>query len=156
MQTEVLERVGSVVSDVMERFAYVFGEPVEKHTLPVPSEELWLTSIRWSGTNAGSMKMAAPAALGSVLAANLLGIESDEEGAQERAADAFKEMLNVICGHLCTELGREGGFFDLDTPDLSPFTAAQWAALSGEEDCVTFAVDDHPLLLRFAWEDRAA
>ena len=90
-----------------------------------------------------------PAEMCPELAANVLGLDEDDEKVEEKARDALKELLNVSCGNILTELAGTEPVFDLSVPIVSDIGLDVWEDLKNNEDFVSLIVDDYPALLGY-------
>jgi chemotaxis protein CheY-P-specific phosphatase CheC len=131
----------------------MFGEIADKQELPHCLSDCLLARITFSGAAKGALVLAVPAPLCAQIAANVLGIDEDDELPPGRPADALKELLNVICGHVLTALAGEAPVFNLSVPEVSPLDEAHWTALVEAPATVGFRVDDVPVLLQLAIEE---
>ena len=147
MNNNPKEVLVEVFSSVLESLAFMFGEVVEDEPLPFPGRAL-RASIDFTGPFQGTLFMCISAEMCSEVAANMLGLEPDDELAEARAQDAVKELLNVACGHVLTELAGEGPVFDLTVPRVEPMEEVAWRDLSAAKDGVLMAVEDYPVLIQ--------
>ncbi|MBK8229350.1 MAG: hypothetical protein IPK72_01935 [Candidatus Eisenbacteria bacterium] len=152
MRLEEAEKINATICDVLERLAFMFGDATDKDELPEPQGACFEASIRYGGASEGALTVIGPRELSPVLAANVLGLDPDDEVALARSDDAIKELLNVACGHLLSELAGDGPVFDLGAPTIKECTARDFVALRDEEGSFSFVVDDLPLVLRFIWK----
>lgn len=116
----------AVFSEVLANAAFLFAEEGEAGLIP---DDPWLeTRIGYRGPFRGELKLLCPRAFATLLAANLLGIEAEDDDAKSKAEDAVGELLNIICGQFITTVYGSSAIFDLsipitckldETPDLS-------------------------------------
>lgn len=139
-------------ASVMERLAFVFAEPCAGTPPPPPVSPALLVSIGFGGVLAGTIDLAVSRALCVEIAANMLGVDSSDERARERAEDAIREVLNVTCGQILTDLAGERPMFTLTMPrtrELSPELTSELAHDSGTS---AFKIDSETVWLRFRLE----
>jgi two-component system chemotaxis response regulator CheY len=137
--------VNEVFANVLERFTFMYGEPVPKDLLSEPEGDIILARITFSGSQGGAMTLAAPVSLCAEMAANILAEES-ESVPMPSAADALGEVLNMACGHMTSVLQRDGSI-DLTPPVVTRMARDEWdTALSGSHS-TGFLVEDRPVLL---------
>ena len=148
MPTETAETLASVFCDVLAKMAFMFGDVADAAELAAPDGELLRTDVEFRGEHSGSLRLAAPAALGPSLAANVLGLDEGDAQAALRAHDALGELLNVTAGHLMTVLAGERAVVDLTAPVTSELTPAEWNTLRAAPGAVGLLVEGQPLLLR--------
>jgi CheY-specific phosphatase CheX len=154
MQTEHMELLSGVFCEVLEKMAFMFGERVEKEDLPQIAAEYVQVKMTFTGPLRGGLALAVPSDMRAEFAANVLGMEPDDEFVEKRASDALKEVLNVTCGHMLTTLVGEEPVFDLSIPTLSSINKVECSALLSEPETLCFLVDDHPVLLRLLVEGK--
>ncbi len=147
MSADNINTLVEVTIEVLERYAFMLGDPPGKGSgLVVLSEPSWIVTVSFAGVRAGGIGMVVTPGLARQAAANLYEGAPAEDG-DERAQDAVKELLNIVCGNYLhrVEGGEQG--FDFGTPVLQ--IAAREAAaryVSGKPHA-SLAVEGHPLLL---------
>ena len=127
---------------VAEAFAQAAETMAFVTTLPLPEPgdvppDALRVSIRFGGPVAGTIELAASEAFGAMLAANLLGPDSDEAPVPDAAVDALRELANVTCGVLLPKLSRRGltGRFEMGVPSVRPLSdPAEWSALAADAE----------------------
>lgn len=129
MNNEFTELVENVFCDVFENLAFMFGELVDKGELLSPGTELIQASMSFSGAQTGEIILVVPDEMCPEIAANVLGLDPDEDKVHELAADALKEMINIICGQLLTEIAGEKPIFDLSVPTIQKIDPLEWSEL---------------------------
>ncbi|HUW81808.1 MAG TPA: chemotaxis protein CheX [Phycisphaerae bacterium] len=150
MLTEQSQLVAQVFCEVMEKLAFMFGEPADKQRSAPPESAYIQTKMTYTGQTSGMLALTVPASLCPQIAANVLGIDPDDDRAVASSLDALKEVLNVTCGHVLTALAGETPVFDLSVPGTSTLDAGQWTDLLERPDTVALSVDDNVVLLQFA------
>ncbi|MBI5095373.1 MAG: chemotaxis protein CheX [Candidatus Hydrogenedentes bacterium] len=152
MTNEHTEILNDVFCDVTEKLAFMFGEPSEKDELPPVDTECIEARMTFAGPMTGSLTMAVPVEMCPIIAANVLGMEPDDESVQARATDALTELLNVICGNILTAIAGEQPVFDLTVPTAHALSAEDWAKLLEDPDTLAFVLEDLPALLQLKLE----
>jgi len=79
-----------------------------------------VASIHFRGPFSGTLFIAVPTTMLPELARNMLGLDQDPP--RDKQLDAFKELLNVVCGNLLPELAGPQAIFDVSPPQLCPET----------------------------------
>ena len=153
MKTTHEQAVDQVCCETLEKVCFLFAEPVERDGLANEPEEAGQADIAFTGAFGGALTMAAPHALCSEIAANMLGVEPDEVESRDQCADALKEALNIICGQLLTAIAGEEPVFELSVPETHCMDLAAWRALRDDPRTRCFMIDDRPALLRLAMEE---
>jgi CheY-specific phosphatase CheX len=152
MDTESCKTLEAVFPDVLQRVAFAFGEPAFAGELPCPEDGL-LGRIRFSGSSRGHMEIAAPAAFAGEFASNALGLEPGGALEPGQAEDAWRELLNIVCGNILTDRAGEAAVLDLTPPEVEPLTEASWRKLAAAGGTRAFLVDgQYSVLLYFHTE----
>lgn len=112
--TEALSRVAEAT---FEQLAFLFPEPGD---LSGNSDDCAETAarIRFSGAFSGELIVALSTSALAELADNMLGLDDGWESSVEQQHDAFREVLNVLCGNLLPELAGSKAVFDLAAPEV--------------------------------------
>ena len=114
MQSQTTVTLTTVLSDVLKDLAFMFvdGDPAE-----VSPDATWLeTTIGYCGPESGTLTLQCTTEFGILLAANLLGIDPDDDDAEVRAHDAVKEFMNIVCGQFVTTAFGTDHVFNLTIP----------------------------------------
>jgi len=155
MQTEQKELLSRAFCDVIEKLAFMFGEPTPKEDLPRTATDYIEVKMTFSGPTRGSLALIVPTEMCEEIAANVLGMEPDDELVIKQAIDALKEVLNVTCGHVLTSVAGEKPVFDLTVPVATEIDAAAWEQFLNDPETLSFIVDDNPAALKFLMEETA-
>lgn len=146
MDSNLNETLATVFREIIEQLAFMFAEPVEKAEVPGVSDALGVR-MEFSGPFSGWLSLAASRGEGVEVAANILGLDSDDPSAEVRAEDALKEVLNVTCGRLLTELAGSEPVFNLTVPKSMPLDAPAWATMLAADGTQAFDLDGNYVLL---------
>lgn len=138
--------VGEVFQSVLERFTFMYGEPVDKSALIVPEEPRLLARMTFSGAIEGAMGLAAPVSLCAEMAANLLGDEPERQDMRVLRADALGEVLNIACGHVATALEVDRAT-DLAPPVVAILPDDDWDRMAAAPHTFGFIIEGRPALL---------
>ena len=133
-----------VVTEVLERQAYMFGEACPKEGLVTEAQAFLHATMSFQGPARGRVGVAAPADLCIELAANVLGVANEEMLAEQDPSDAFGELLNVVCGHLLTALYDPQLVFQTSTPEVTELDLRGWRSLLDHDASVGLCIDDVP------------
>jgi chemotaxis protein CheY-P-specific phosphatase CheC len=145
---EILQQV---FCDVLENLAFMFGDILDEEA-STPSGEAIQAEMCFKGPIEGKLRIAVPKEMCPTIAANVLGIEPDDETSLSDASDALKELLNVTCGHVLTSLMGDEPIFDLTVPEVTQIEEEEWADLAAQSDTAAFMVEEHPVLLHLEVE----
>lgn len=150
MTDEQRQRIEEVFCEVLEKLAFVFGEPAGRDELPAPEGDLFEARMSYAGPTKGALRLAVSEGLFREIAANLLGIDEEADEARELAIDALKEVLNVVCGHVLTTVAGDDALFELRPPEAAAMDTGAWQQLARDEATLAFVVEDSPVLLHVA------
>jgi len=137
----------SVFIDVLEKLAFMFGDAVPKDEIPEPSSDCTEAYMTFKGPRSGTLGIVVPTDVCSEIAANVLGMDIDDEIVIGHAEDALKEVLNVICGNLLTALEGDNPIFDLAVPLIKNISVPEWNSILESADSIAFILDESPVLM---------
>lgn len=152
MKHDHSETLTRVFTEVLEQLAFMFVEPADIGEAPAPPDPV-SANMSFRGPCAGTVTMAVPREMAPVLAANVLGLDPEDEMGAQAARDALKELLNVTCGNLLTAIVGDEPIFDLTVPEVDDTTAEAWAELAERPGTVYCLVEDFPVLLNLDIEE---
>jgi len=148
MDSETKAQLGDVFCDVLQNLSFMFAELQEAGELPPFRGEFRQARMGFMGPFQGALRLVVPAPMTTELAANMLGLDPDDEETAQRSDDALRELLNVTCGHVLTTIAGEGPVFDLTIPEVSEISAQDASALAQAPEVITIVVDDNPVVLQ--------
>lgn len=137
-----------VVGAVLETFAFVFPEVSDEIVTDTAEKtDLLRADISFQGAVTGSLSIVAPLSVCSDMAANVMGVDIDDEDIPQRAADTLAEIANITAGHLCTRLERHA-----PTHLLPPVVSRASEMLGSSELCTTrcYLIDEEPVTVQVA------
>ena len=152
MEVNRKQLLSGVCGEVFEELAFMFGEEADAAELPPPSPSGVLAAMSFSGPLSGRIELAVPAAMRAEIAANVLGIDTEDPEAEAVGDDSLKEVLNVTCGQVLTRLAGEEPVFDLAVPEVSPLSVEGWKKLAAAPETAGMLVDESPTLLRLVMD----
>ena len=82
------------------------------------SGETILASIHFCGACEGDLFLEASEELLPIIGMNMLGLDDENALTHEEQKDAFRELLNVICGNLLPAIAGEKAVFNIDSAEL--------------------------------------
>ncbi len=147
MKSAELGTVEATFLDVVERQSFMFGAPIPVDALPDMGEESFVAAMSFRGGVRGRLILAMPHYTCLAVAANILGLEADEADDPAKAADALKELLNVVCGRILHEI-VPGADYILKPPLVQRWSSEDVKAQLEKPGCYGFLLDDMPVLLR--------
>ena len=154
MEVNYKEMLNEVFTDICEKLAFMFTEIPDDEEFPEEILDPVKASMTFVGPFKGSLALVVPNEMCPEIAANVLGLDPDDEMMTESAAnDALKEMLNVTCGHVLTSIAGEEPVFDLSVPEVSSLDKDAWKAIYDSPTTCALLVDDSPVLLYLVLEE---
>ena len=123
----------------------MFGDPAEE-TPEYPGDTI-RASMRFIGPSQGMLALAVPREICPQIAANVIGLEPDDEKVNTHAEDAIKELLNVTCGQVLTTMAGDEPVFDLTVPVVELLSEDGWSDMIESPNTIAVIMDDLPLLL---------
>ncbi len=139
----------AILRDSLEQFAFMFSEENDERRFADWREPCLHVSIMFSGGHDAVITLTAPESLCAEMAANILGTEPGDLGAEDDS-DALKELANVVCGKLIPELFGDRATFDLSVPSSVHIGEREWLKLAEDKTAVQLWVEDKPMLAKLA------
>ena len=115
MSDRIKEIVARESIRTLEKLAFIFAMPEEEEMEPKEGETIDV-AVSFNGPFSGSMMILYPSTDLTELAANMLGLDDDDEISGEHKLDALKETINIICGNILPAVGGDAAVFDIDAP----------------------------------------
>lgn len=139
--------IGSL-DEALETMAFMSAMPPEEE-LAVPSESV-LVTMDFSGCINGKIEVMASKEFTWMLAANVMGIDCEDDEAHEQNIDAYKEFLNTTCGVLLPQFANSPeDFFDVSIPQAEVFSSSDdWDKFTSHPDTVVLEVDGTAMAAR--------
>ena len=143
--------LATIFSEVLANLAFMFTDEEQPE---VTTGDLWLeTTISYSGSINGSLKLFCTRDFAVLLAANLLGTDLEDEEAQSDAIDAVKEFMNIVCGQLVTAYHGTEKVFNLTIPEVRELPAAPDLSAAEGDDSTMVCVDGHRVQLSYTKQE---
>jgi CheY-specific phosphatase CheX len=147
MSEDRRQALATTFINVVEKLTFMFGEPVAMHEVEQRAEPWVEARMAFQGEVNGSLAVIVPESLQPEIAANILGLDPADLAPPEMLADALREMLNVVCGHVIMALAGSAADFRLQTPSHQVLPAERLVELWDHPDTTGFLLDDEPMLL---------
>ena len=140
-----------IFSEVLANLAFMFSE---EEPVDVPAGAVWLeTTISYQGPCCGHLTLWCTRDFATLLAANLLGIDPDEQDSQADAEDAVKEFMNIVCGQLVTALHGTEDVHNLTIPVIRELPEQPDLHNGDDTDSSTVAIEEHLVRLNYQAEE---
>jgi len=125
-----------VAEEVLESLAFVLPAFEEEQSPAPEAADTTSASISFAGPFEGTLALSASCELLPAIAANMLGLDFGEVPSRETQQDAFKELVNVICGNLLPAIAGRQAVFDVAPAEL-PADGAVPATVAGNPPLAT-------------------
>lgn len=145
MQNRKTATLTTIFSDVLANLAFMFND--DEPSEPAGGEVWMETTISYRGSESGILRLRCPTEFAALLAANLLGIDSQDTDAGDKAEDAVKEFMNIVCGQLITTWYGSDQVFNLSIPQTQPLVEAPNFDEPGEAEATHLSVEGHQVQL---------
>jgi len=137
--------IDAVIGPILERFAFVFPEPLGDAHVD-PGESLMCATITFSGATSGTLVVCAPEDLCIELAANILGTDAQDPDAHLRGADTLGEVANIAAGHVATRI-EPNRQTDLYPPIVRRMTRGEWDRVAASSAGRSYLVEERPVMV---------
>jgi CheY-specific phosphatase CheX len=107
----------AVVEETFATLAFMFPLDADRTAAAAPGT-MARAVVEFSGPFRGALLLSASAEILEPLATNMMGLEDGACPSPEQEHDAFKELLNVICGNLLPAITSPREVFDVHEPRL--------------------------------------
>ena len=131
----------------------MFGEELGIDELYPEGDTYHIVTISFSGFKKGNLSLIVPEGMAGEIAANVLGVSDTDERTLTLAIDSLKEVVNVLCGKILTELEGENPIFNLSVPEVKNIKEKEWEKYLQDDEYLAFNVDGFNVLLDFKIED---
>ena len=119
MEQKIKNVLARVTSETLEKLAFLFTFADDERDIDGP-EPAVTGRVDFNGFFTGSLVMRVSTSALHELAVNMLGLEDDTEISFAEQLDAFKEMLNVICGNALPAIAGNQVEFNIGPPGILP------------------------------------
>ena len=117
MEQKIKSIIAGVTNETLEKLAFLFAFPDDERNGDVPPPAV-TGRVYFSGYFPGRLVIRLSASALPELSANMLGLEEDDEISDEDQQDAFKEMINVICGNALPAIAGDQVEFNIGAPEI--------------------------------------
>lgn len=117
MEQKIQNIVAEVANDTLEKLAFLFVFPDEERVDDGPQPAM-TGRVNFSGYFSGSLMIRISTSAVSELAVNMLGLDDDTEIPSAEEQDAFKEMINVVCGNILPAIAGNQVEFSIGAPEI--------------------------------------
>ena len=137
----------TIFSEVLANLAFMF---TEDEPIDPTSGEVWLeTVISYRGPCTGTLRFRCSRDFSVLLAANLLGIDPDDNSATLQSEDAVKEFMNIVCGQFVTAMHGMDDVYNLSIPQVRELPETPDFSDGDDDATSTLSVDGHKVQLAY-------
>ncbi len=148
MQQNKTPTLATIFSDILADLAYMFSDDMEAE--PTAGSLWYETTIEYDGPVSGTLKFECSEDFATVLAANLLGLDTNDEDAENKSRDAVKEFMNIICGQYVTSVHGTNDVFNLTIPVIKELSETpDFEEVEESDNLATFSVSGHAIKLEY-------
>lgn len=108
----------NVAEEVFESLAFILLMLDEESAQADAATEVVVARIEFTGPFEGALFLSASTEMLPAIAANMLGLEGDPAPSPDQQGDAFKELLNVICGNLLPTIAGPEAVFGVRAAEI--------------------------------------
>ncbi len=120
MKSKLDETLCVVAEDILESLAFVLLAPEDDAPPAADNAPDVVASITFAGPFDGTLFLRVSGDMLPTIAGNMLGLNFGETSSQIQQEDAFKELLNVICGNLLPKFAGSQAVFNIYPPKILP------------------------------------
>ena len=118
MSSDHAQILAEVTGRTLEQLAFIFSFADDDESEALEDSAVTGCGVLFKGPVSGQLLITISDAALPELAANMLGMEADDDIALEQQHDALRETLNVICGNLLPQLWGRESVFDIRPPAI--------------------------------------
>jgi len=101
---------------IFEEAAFAFVDYPSEEECDMSDDKSISCMVGFSGPFTGRMIITSSEALARTVAANMMGVEEDDEDSEKKCKDALGEILNMICGNLLPAIAGTKVEFRIGAP----------------------------------------
>jgi chemotaxis protein CheX len=111
--------ISKVTAETLEKLAFMFASPYDPEDSTEENPDTGV-SVFFDGPFSGTLGMKVSGEVLSEIAANMLGVDDEDEITLDDKNDALKETVNIICGNILPAIGGKQAVFSIDAPKIIP------------------------------------
>ena len=135
MEQQIRHILTVVANETLEKLAFMFAFADDERGNDGPPPAV-TGRVDFNGYFSGALMMRISQGAVTELATNMLGLDDDCEISDAEQQDAFKEMLNVICGNLLPAMAGDQIEFNIGPPAVLSEEDARMALSQADPLCV--------------------
>ena len=135
MEPQIKNILAVVANETLEKLAFLFAFPDDDRVKDGPAPAL-TGRVDFRGFFSGALIMRISHSTVPEIAVNMLGLDDDFEVSDHEQQDAFKELLNVICGNLLPAIAGDQVEFNIGPPVILAEDHAEIELKADKPQCV--------------------
>ncbi len=135
MEQKINNIIARVVSETLEKLAFLFTFADDEREGDGAGPGI-VGRVSFNGFFAGSLLVRMSYSGLQELVVNMLGLDDDDEISSDEKEDAFKEMLNVICGNALPAIAGNQVEFSIGPPEIISESAFGIALNENNPECI--------------------
>lgn len=140
----------TIVGDVLGDLAFLVSDDEQSEASP---GTVWMEChVSYSGPPGGTLCCWCTREFAVQLAANLLGLNPENEAVLSGVDDALREFMNVVCGQFITACHGTDRIFNLSIPTASQCAQAPRFDFDGSETACALTVSGEPFYCKYERE----
>ncbi len=147
MKDEYKGILSEVFNDVLMKYAFMFGEECQKDELPENGDSYLHAQVSFYGHKSGVLGVITQKNLCFEMAANVLGIETEDENSNDEAKDTLEELINIVCGQFLTSAFGVEPIFNLFPPLVKELSEDDWWKYVSDDNTIGFVIEDAPAII---------
>jgi len=132
--------LGPVLAEILEDAAFIFARVVADLPPERADTALYVAELQIGSTPSLHLLVATSPGLAAEVAANMLGVELEDDKAAELAADAVRELVNVVGGRLVNQWFGHASTLEISVPQIAQSSMGQLRARVGKHHQLTTLV----------------
>jgi hypothetical protein len=111
-------QLAALVTDALERTAFVVVDPCDEADGTTPPPDALHARIAYTGAEPGEVFVSASPGFLVELASSLLGVDEDDVALEAEGMDGLRELTNILGGSVLVAIGGEDHRFSLGLPEV--------------------------------------
>ncbi|MEA3279172.1 MAG: chemotaxis protein CheX [Thermodesulfobacteriota bacterium] len=133
MKEQINNIISNVAVDTLEKLAFIFSFPEDERDTTGHSS-VTAAAISFTGPFTGNLVITFSVSALPELAANMLGLDDEDEVSLDQQYDALKETINIICGNILPAVFGKQSIFNIGSPEIITEAEAIKEAVKNDDE----------------------
>ena len=139
MKEQLNNIISQVAVDTLEKLAFIFSfQEDERDSCEFSS--VTAAIISFTGPFTGELVITFPITALPELAANMLGLDDEDEVSLDQQHDALKETINIICGNILPAVFGKQFIFNMGSPEIIDEAEAIKKAVKNDDETMAESI----------------